>query len=177
MLRTTLSFTLIALCLAMFNTSYGHAEHDSLAPHEHGIATLSLAQDGQVLEIKLDTPASNLLGFEHAAKTPADKSQLVQTETQLRKPIELFGIPSAAACSVGQTRLVSPLFEQAEHANHSDIEASYQLTCSHPERLKTIDLNGFFKQFPLTNQITVQSVSETGQNVFEATASNAQPSL
>ncbi|MFO6377007.1 DUF2796 domain-containing protein, partial [Pseudomonas aeruginosa] len=89
---------LLALVLLPF-AAQAHDDHDhdhahgSLGKHEHGVAQLNVALDGKTLELELDSPAMNLVGFEHAASTDADKAAVAKARAQLEKPLELFALP------------------------------------------------------------------------------------
>lgn len=156
-----------------------HAEHGSLDAHAHGAAQLNVVLDGNVLELQLESPAMNLVGFEHNAETDADKAKVAAARSQLEQPTVLFGV-NAGDCSLSQTELQSTLF--AEHAEshehesaHSDIDAHYTLHCQAPDRLKQLDLAELFKRFPATEKIQVQLIGPNGQQGLELTP--AQPTL
>lgn len=160
-----------------------HDEHASLAAHEHGAAQLNVALEGQRLELALESPAMNLVGFEHAAKTDADKTKVAAARSQLEQPQALFGL-AAGDCSVSTQELQSPLFtedghndhhEYAKDSEHSDIHAHYSLDCQKPEKLKQLDLGELFKRFPATEKIQVQLIGPNGQQGLELTP--AQPTL
>ncbi len=181
-LLLTLPFTLLPLAIAQAHDD----DHGSLEKHEHGVAALNVALDGKTLEIDLESPAMNIVGFEHAANSVADKAKVAAARAQLEKPLELFILPAAAGCSVTEQALKSPLFGNAkaqadhdddEHAGHehSDVDAGYKLSCATPEALKTLDLSAFFSQFPATQKINVQLVGPNGQQGAEATP--ASPTL
>ena len=162
-----------------------HDEHASLAAHEHGAAQLNVALEGQRLELALESPAMNLVGFEHAAVSTSDKAAVARAQQHLQTPLALFGITAASGCAITSHALHSPLFEahaeeHAEHgkeheAEHSDIDANYVLTCSKPEALSAIDLSELFQRFPATAKIQVQLIGPNGQQGAELTA--AQPRL
>ena len=158
-----------------------HDEHASLAAHEHGAAQLNVALEGQRLELALESPAMNLVGFEHAAVSSSDKAAVAHAQQHLQTPLALFGIAAAAGCAITSLALHSPLFEaHAEHDNeheaeHSDIDANYVLTCSQPQALSAIDLSELFKRFPATAKIQVQLIGPNGQQGAELSA--AQPRL
>lgn len=159
-----------------------HDEHASLAAHEHGAAQLNVALEGQRLELALESPAMNLVGFEHAAVSSSDKAAVARAQQQLQTPLALFGIVAAAGCVITSHELHSPLFEAhaAEHdkeheAEHSDIDANYVLTCSQPQALAAIDLSELFKRFPATDKIQVQLIGPNGQQGAELSV--AQPRL
>ena len=71
---------------------------------------MNAALDGQTLELELESPAMNLVGFEHVATTDADKAKVAAVRAQLEKPLVLFNLPKAAGCVIANQELESPLF-------------------------------------------------------------------
>ncbi|BCD86367.1 hypothetical protein PSm6_27740 [Pseudomonas solani] len=192
-LLIALPFALLPLATAQAH-DHEHEEHGSLGAHEHGVARMNVALDGNSLELELESPAMNLVGFEHAANSDADKAKVAAARAQLEKPLELFAIPLVAGCKVAGQELESPLFgnapehehehedadhDEAEghehHHEHSEIHAHYQLECAKPENLKTLDLKALFTRFPATQKIQVQLIGPQGQQGAELTP--ASPSL
>ncbi len=188
---------LLALPFALLPLAVAHAadehEHGSLGAHEHGVGRLNAALDGQTLELELESPAMNLVGFEHLATTDADKAKVAAAKTKLENPLALFNLPKAAGCKVATQELESPLFgdkpdaddhdddDHAEadkdghehHHDHSEIHAHYQFSCSAPGALKNLDLSTIFNTFPATQKIQVQLISPSGQQGVEVTAKAA----
>ncbi|MCM8562302.1 DUF2796 domain-containing protein [Pseudomonas shahriarae] len=168
------------------NHDHDH-EHGSLDAHEHGVGRLNAVLDGKALELGLESPAMNLVGFEHLATTDADKAKLAAARKQLEQPLVLFSLPKAAGCVVSSQELESPLFgdkpdDDHDHAtdgkgaaahdhdhDHSEIHAHYQFTCASPAALKNLDLANIFKTFPATQKIQVQLIGPSGQQGVEAT--------
>lgn len=174
-LLLALPFALLPLAASAHeHHDHDHGHHDSLGKHEHGVAELNLALDGQSLEIELDSPAVNLVGFEHAASSDADKARLASARASLEQPLRLFNLPAQAACSVLEVDLESPLFGNDEpgHHGHSDIEAEYKLHCAAPDKLASIDLGAFFSTFPGTEKLRVQLIGPNGQHGAELTPDN-----
>lgn len=188
---------LLALALLPFAVQ-AHDDHDhdhahgSLGKHEHGVAQLNVALDGKSLELELDSPAMNLVGFEHAASSEADKAAVAKARAQLEKPLELFALPVTAGCSVASQELRSPLFgdkatahaheEKAGHEHehehgHADIHAHYRLSCEKPELLKLLTLAEFFKRFPATQKIQVQLIGPDGQKGADLAPASAELKL
>ncbi|WP_248805546.1 DUF2796 domain-containing protein [Pseudomonas sp. MWU13-2100] len=192
-LLLALPFALLPLVAAQAQEAH---EHGSLGAHEHGVGRLNAALDGQTLELELQSPAMNLVGFEHPATTDADKAKVAAAHALLEKPLELFNLPKAAGCVATNQALESPLFgdpapedadddDDDEHApettgtppaagaehhhDHSEIHARYQFTCATPAALKTLDLGQVFKTFPATHKIQVQLISGSGQQGVDAT--------
>jgi hypothetical protein len=191
-LLLALPFALLPLAVAHAADEHDHDhEHGSLGAHEHGVGRLNAALDGQTLELELDSPAMNLVGFEHLATSDADKAKVTATRAQLEKPLALFNLPKAAGCVVENQELESPLFgdkpdadddhdEDAKdegshehHHDHSEIHARYQFTCAVPGALKSLDLANIFNTFPATQKIQVQLISPGGQQGVEVTAKAA----
>lgn len=183
-LLLALPFALLPLAVSAAEHNHAHdehAEHGSLAAHQHGAAQLNIVLDGQALELQLQSPAMNLVGFEHAPKSTADKAKIAAVRSQLEQPQALFGL-SAGDCTVAKQELESPLFaahvdsNEHEHASeHSDIQAHYTFTCDQPDDLQQLDLRELFKRFPATDKIQVQLIGPNGQQGLELTP--AQPTL
>ena len=165
--------------------AHAHEEHASLDAHEHGVASLNVALDGQTLEIQLQSPAMNLVGFEHEAKSGADKAKVAAARQHLEQPQALFALPIEAKCALQDSELDSPLFgghahEEHEHADehgHSDIDASYRFACANAEALQTLELGSFFGTFPGTEKLEVQLIGPSGQQGAELTPSNSRLSF
>ncbi|NQD54735.1 DUF2796 domain-containing protein [Pseudomonas sp. CM25] len=184
-LLLALPFALLPLVVAHAHDEHDHDHaHGTLGAHEHGVAKLNAVLDGNTLELELDSPAMNLVGFEHAASSDADKAKVAAVRQQLEKPLQLFGLPATAGCKEDQQALESPLFgdtakadddgDAHEHGHqHSDIGAHYQLTCANPEKLTQVDLAPLFKAFPATQKINVQLIGPNGQKGVEATPAKA----
>ncbi|CAM4099390.1 hypothetical protein CCOS865_00793 [Pseudomonas reidholzensis] len=185
-LLLALPFALLPLAVAHAHDEHEHDHdhaHGSLGAHEHGVARLNAVLDGKTLELELDSPAMNLVGFEHAASSDADKAKVAAVRKQLEQPLQLFGLAKAAGCSEEAQDLESPLFgsepgaedkDGDEHAHqHSDIHAHYQLTCATPDKLASIDLSPLFKAFPATQKINLQLIGPNGQQGVEATPAKA----
>ncbi|EJO93737.1 hypothetical protein A471_11328 [Ectopseudomonas mendocina DLHK] len=187
-LLLALPFALLPLAAAQAH-EHGHDNdhhHDSLGAHEHGVASLNVALDGNLLELQLDSPAMNLVGFEHAAKSDADKAKVAAAKRELEQPVSLFAL-SSGDCKATEVELQSPLFAGKAHdhkhdhhdhkheGEHSDIHAHYRFECTKANELKQLDLAELFKRFPATEKIQVQLIGPNGQQGAELTA--AQPRL
>jgi ABC-type Zn2+ transport system substrate-binding protein/surface adhesin len=120
-LSLALPFALMSLAVSTaYAHEHSHDEHGSLGKHEHGVASLNVALDGKTLEIALDSPAMNMVGFEHAPSSDADKAKIAQAQQQLRAATDLFGVPAAAGCVSDKVELESPLFSPADGHEKGD---------------------------------------------------------
>jgi hypothetical protein len=187
-LLLALSFALLPMAAVQAEEQHHH-DHDergSLGAHEHGVARLNAALDGKTLELELESPAMNLVGFEHEARSEADKAKVAAARAELEQPLALFAIPAAAGCKVADQEIESPLFsDKAQHDKHakehdhqhSEVHAHYQLQCDSPDALKALDLAELFKRFPATEKIQVQLIGPQGQQGAELNATNASLSF
>ncbi|MDF9903601.1 UNVERIFIED_ORG: hypothetical protein OKW15_001557 [Pseudomonas reinekei] len=185
-LLLVLPFAMLPLAVVQAADEHDH-EHGSLGAHEHGVGRLNAALDGKTLALELQSPAMNLVGFEHVATSDADKAKIVAARALLEQPLALFNLPKAAGCVVENQELESPLFgdtpdadddhdEDAKdepHHDHSEIHAHYQFTCATPDALKTLDLANMFNAFPATQKIQVQLIGPSGQQGVDVTAKAA----
>lgn len=177
---------LIALApLSIAADKHEHHQHEhSLEAHVHGLATLNIALEGQHLELLLDSPAMNIVGFEYQPSSAADKKTVVDAERTLKNEQELFKLSQDAQCSFSAVTIDNDLSEHAEEHGHtthghdqdehqhSNIQVSYQFNCAQPNKLTGIDLAGFFKAFPHTEKINVQLVTAETQQGAELSTSN-----
>ena len=72
----------------------------SLEAHVHGKASLNLVLDGQSLFIEFESPAYNLVGFEHEPKDQIQQKEVQDTLSLLSRPRKVFGFSAQAGCLV-----------------------------------------------------------------------------
>lgn len=188
-LLLALPFALLPLTFAQAAPEHDHDhdhEHGSLGAHEHGVGRLDVVLEGKTLEMQFESPAMNIVGFEHVATSDEDKAKVAKAREQLLKPNTLFSIAEAAHCSARSVKLESPLFgdkdddhdhdeaaKAGEHEHeHSEIHGKYIFTCDAPAILKKLDLSQIFKTFPATKKLQVQLISPGGQSGAEVIAAN-----
>lgn len=168
-------------------------EHRQHGAHVHGIAALSLALEGQEVQIELDSPAANIVGFEHAPSSESDHAALDKAVATLKDGERLFRFNEDAGCRMETAKVTSALLDEGhekheeheEHAKeghedaqhehegetHSDIEAAYHFECDQPGKLKQMTVE-LFEAFPGMEKIEVQYVIESKQGATELTATN-----
>jgi Protein of unknown function (DUF2796) len=152
--------------------------------HVHGQASLFIVLEAKKLLVELESPAMNLLGFEHAPHTE-EQRQLVKNIQQ-----QLVSVGQLLSFDGGQCQLLTADVEMAamendheesdhdvdhEHHNekthgehedaeaqHSDIEAKYVFNCQQPATLMAIDVT-LFNQFHGVEELTTQWVVRSFQ--------------
>lgn len=90
-------------------------EHRKHGAHVHGIAALNLALEGQEVHIELDSPAANIVGFEHAPSSADDHAALDKAVATLKDGDRLFRFNEEAGCRMEMATVTSELFDEAHH--------------------------------------------------------------
>lgn len=160
-------------------------EHRQHGTHVHGIAALNLVLESGEVHIELESPAANIVGFEHTPSSDVDHAALDLAVTRLKDGDQLFRFNSEAGCRMEMAKVRSALLtaEHGEHAGHhegdpdhekhagethSDIDAAYHFECAQPGRLGSLAVE-LFEAFPATQALKVQYVIENRQGATELT--------
>ena len=143
--------------------------HSHNAPaHQHGVGHLDLVLEGNELVIELQMPAEDLLGFEHAPRTPEQHAQVAALQNTLQQPERLFTLPAAAECRLTSVELNSSLFTDTpqsapeDQLQHADIQAHYHFTCAAAQHLQQLEVV-LFESFPASQRLLLQAITPNGQ--------------
>ena len=164
--------------------------------HTHGDAQLAIVLEKGAITIELDSPLYNILGFEHAPETDAQKAALSQAENQLGRSSELFTFNSGADCKpLSETHKVT-LFnvddeddhDDDHHDNHTDkkhhesdhdesshknVLLSYGFRCENPSSLSNISVN-LFEFFNELSEIDATYLGPSSQKQVTLTPKNSK---
>ena len=173
LLQPSLAFSLLlAASTSMAVTEpHHHREHGA---HEHGVAALKIALSEHEFDVEFESPAINLVGFEHAVSSDKDRQAVAQAAQLLRQPLTLLNLPAAAHCAVIKTTVESELLGNAtdapahEHSGeheheHADFNAKHQLQCKDPNALDVVGVQ-LFDMFKGIEKINAQWLTATSQN-------------
>ena len=80
-----------------------------------------MAIEGDTVAIELETPAFDILGFEHEPKSDAELEAVERARGALADPVVLFGLSEAARCSVTEAEI--EIGAEAEHHDEHDDHA------------------------------------------------------
>lgn len=138
--------------------------------HEHGALKLDVAIEGNKLTIAMEAPLDNLLGFERAPRTDAERKAAAEVLARLRSPDKaaaLFVTDAAAKCSLSTAEVHAPVLEPgakpAAKGEHADLDASYEFNCAQPGELRSLEV-GLFDAYKRIQRIDVQVVGPKGQS-------------
>ncbi len=95
--------------------------------HNHGEGQLAIVLEGETLTIELVADLMDLVGFEHAPKTKAQRAAITALHTRFETGAPLFALSSQAGCAL-QTAATEGGFKaqsdpvEDDHADHEDDE-------------------------------------------------------
>ena len=183
-------FSKIATLIIMFlfalragaESSHHHHDHDvpQQDAHLHGYVELTLAIEGDQLEIQLTSPAINIVGFEHKATSKQQLQAIEQAKQTLESPAMLFSFSGSDCASTLATAHFPVLDEhhtdhgnhedhESDKENHSEITASYKYNCSEGKQIDAVQVN-LIKYFPTIEKIKAMWLSDLKQGASELTS-------
>jgi hypothetical protein len=180
---TLLGYSLLVVSNQLYADDSDHEQHEA---HVHGEAEMLIALDGSTLEMEFHSPAMNIVGFEHQPKTEQQTDAVEKAIETLKQPGKLFTLPAAAQCSPETIEVATSLSKLAheqtkehehehEHEHeaetHSNFTVHYHFQCADLKKLDKIEFD-LFKQFPGTERLEVQSISNKGQQQIDLTPGN-----
>jgi hypothetical protein len=163
-------------CSVIADEAHRHEQaHPQLNVHEHGSATLNWVLENQHLQLLLDSPAVNVLGFEHAPQDRLEKQTLENVIETLNQPDKVVVI-RGGDCQF-KSAVIMNLFEddsetehhyghkhQVDH-EHSDLNVEYTFTCYKPSKIKSINVR-LFNTFSGFEKIESQWITDTTQGAM-----------
>jgi Protein of unknown function (DUF2796) len=135
--------------------------------HEHGVVKLDVAVEGSRVVIEIDSPLDNLLGFEHAPRSDAEREKAEAMLKKLRDAPQLFRIDGNAGCALGTVDLRSAPLQlgkkpAAANDTHGDLEGSFEFKCKAGAKAAFLEV-GLFDAFPQIKRIDLQVATPKGQ--------------
>ncbi len=92
-------------------------QHDA---HVHGHVEFNIAQDGQDLLVEITAPGADVVGFEHAPKTEAEKASVAKAKATLNDVNSVLVLPTSAGCKLVDVDVDTTLESHEDHHDHDD---------------------------------------------------------
>lgn len=178
--------TLGISCLLSSNLNGQAAHHDHGPLHQdthlHGHVELRVALENTSLELYLESPSVNIVGFEHRAASVQQIQAAEDAKSILESPAEIFSF-SDGNCSLSQSNVNFAAIlkatenhqsgadgnkDTAHQVDHSEITASYKYNCQRGGELDVIRLK-LVEHFPGIEKIKVIWLTDTEQGTVELT--------
>lgn len=169
-----------------------------LGPHQHGHGKLGMVVEGNKVQVELEVPGMDIVGFEHEASTPERKAAVDAARAKLVNISSLLKLPDAAGCRQtggeidmanheddhdddhGKDRASAKAGDKKDgdddhdHAGHSEVRAEYALACATPAALTSITFD-YFKTFEGARELEVEVV--TGKGASRLLVTREKPDL
>lgn len=149
--------------------------------HVHGLATLEVAIDGAAVQISLDSPLDNLLGFERGPRNEKERQSVKAMALKLHQADALFVFTPAAQCRLESARLESSVLAPGLLASasdsgkssdtakagtsdvHAELAATWRFQCAAPQALQGVDVR-LFQKFSSLKRIDAAVAGPKGQS-------------
>jgi hypothetical protein len=142
------------------------AAHVAAQTHVHGLARLDIAVDAARISLQLASPLDNLLGFERAPRTDAERRQSEALVARLRAADTMFRIDPAAGCTLARVELTSAALKLGQatpgEEGHADLDAEVIFNCTDATKATTIEV-ALFDAAPRLQRLDVQVATPQGQ--------------
>lgn len=158
-MKSGLEFVFVSLCVAsVLAQAAGKA-------HVHGIAKLDIAVEATKITVQLESPLDNLLGYERAPRTAAERKQADAMVARLKSAQTLFRIDPAAQCTPGKVELASSALEvgppDPSEEGHADIGGRFEFNCVDAAKAAFIEVGLF--EYKWLQRLEVQVATSKGQ--------------
>lgn len=146
----------------------------TLKPHVHGVGKITLALESPTSgTLELDCPGDSIMGFEHEARTEADKNAQNKAFDRLRnQPDHIVIFDEGSGCTV-TTKDVG-LEKGEENSKHKDINASYTVVCAKALSGTKVHM-GIMDLFPKIKKLSFEVLGDAGQK--QATVESSHESI
>ncbi len=154
--------------------------------HEHGVAEVGVAVEGKSVQIAFTAPGSAIMGFEHEAKTDADKKKMADAFAKFRANVgSMFVFDQALGCKLstvsiglggdhdhgdgedhGHAHDHAHGHDHGDDHGHSDVRALVEVSCSRSAEGSTLRFQ-VSRHFPEATTLRVQVVGNNFQTGAE----------
>ena len=163
--------------------------------HEHGSSTLNVAVEDDEIQMELNAPGADIVGFEHVPGSDEDRSAVQEAVSTLQQ--NLFRFPDAAGCELEAVGIYSALLPDGEPVHsgehdhdsdhgsehhdahdkdeheegHAEFRVVYHYECKDTAAVTGFDTS-YFTAFPNAKELDVSAITAAGQAAAELTADN-----
>ena len=106
-------------------TTKARSTERQLDAHNHGFGELNVAIEGQTVALELNSPAFNIVGFEHHPETNKDKATIKDAVSILNDGSKLFLFPTTAGCRLASVNIGSTLIDR-QQSTHKDHDSDHK---------------------------------------------------
>jgi hypothetical protein len=145
--------------------------------HTHGVSKIELMISDETIRINLESPANNIVGFEHVASNMEEKNHLKRAHSILSTPASIFSFHGTHCKPISSSVIINGLTKEANehhpHSTHKEITAKYQFECESSKNLTYIKTQ-LFNKFSNISEINVTWITDTKQGMSVLNPNNNQ---
>lgn len=115
---------------------FAEGGHREMGAHVHGVSKLEMAIEGTTVEMNLESPGMDIVGFEYEPSTDADIAASEEAIAQLMRADELFAFNDAAGCAPVDAMAELHIHDGEEHDHdeeHADRDEHDEDHADHDE--------------------------------------------
>jgi hypothetical protein len=157
--------------------------------HRHGALTLEVAVEAKSILLRLDAPLHDLVGFERAPRSVAERGRITALVEQMKAADKLFLPDPAGRCRLGDVTLDSAVLglgaaaraaasapKEAAAPEHAELATTVRFDCDQADAARFVDLK-LFDAFKGVKTVDVQVAGPRGQFARSLRRGNARLSL
>lgn len=164
-----------ALALALSAPALAQDGHKA---HAHGRIELDVAVDAQRISLRMEAPLHDLLGFERAPRSVAERGRVTALAERLRAADQLFVPDAAGGCQLADVLVEAPVLglgtpapaTSAASASapvgeaHADLVLTALFDCRQAAAAQYLDVR-LFEAFPGVRTVAAQVAGPKGQGL------------
>ena len=184
--------SLVMVFTGLVPSVYAENNGTRLDAHVHGLSVLTIALEGESLDLQLTSPAMNIVGFEYKAASKKDIEAVKTAKSILSQPEVLFLLSDKDCKPINIDVDISGLIEEDnheqhdhkenddhkdhhdhdKHKSHAEIVANYSYSCNESSKLSSIKVS-LFESFPGIETINAMWVMPSKQGSVRLSAKNS----
>ncbi|MFT7497405.1 MAG: hypothetical protein ACI9V8_002316, partial [Urechidicola sp.] len=111
------SIATLLLSFVVSLTAFQTLASKTLDSHEHGSANLSIAIDNNLISIRFESPAVNIVGFEYQPNDEEQQARVTEAENMLSNFEATFNLKGEPNCQILQSS-ANWISDHDEHSEH-----------------------------------------------------------
>ncbi|QEN09045.1 DUF2796 domain-containing protein [Oceanispirochaeta crateris] len=176
MIKKNIAFLLILLCSVLSVSANETHEHGA---HEHGVGQMQILVEDLQIEIVVDLPGADFIGFEHQNLTDEEEAVIQDKIDDLKassNDLINFGTKRSMPVLLKHLHIEKSGHEEEHHEGHEHMEFKlyFTYTLENTDNLRSVQFNNFFKAFPTLSEIRWIMINDSGQAAGELNPSSSR---
>ena len=168
--------TILLVGLLTTLSSFQSLASKTFDSHEHGNANLEITIDSNIIAIRFESPAVNIVGFEYQPNNEEQRSLITEAKNKLSNFDASFKLQGESNClmvlsSANWVSEHKKTKNKALETEHAEFIVKFELQCEQVNNLTAIDVS-LLELFPAIHKIDTQVIYLDNQIKQKLTPSN-----